>query len=90
MHVAGVAGVANNATAIALNVTVTESVTAGYITVFPCGQSMPVASNLNFSPGETIANFVVARIGAGGDVCFVSNTPTQLVADLAEWYPAVS
>ncbi len=51
---------------------------------FGCGQLPPVTSNLNFSPGQTSPNFVVARVGANGDVCPLTNTQTQLVADLVE------
>ncbi len=90
LHVAGVAGVATDAPAVVLNVTVTDPSSPGYVTVFPCGQAPPVASNLNFVADETIPNLVIARVGAGGDVCFVSNASLQLVADLAEWYPSVS
>ncbi|HEY4334094.1 MAG TPA: hypothetical protein VGM78_16040, partial [Ilumatobacteraceae bacterium] len=90
LHVDGAEGVAPGAPAVALNVTVTEPAGAGYLTVFPCGQDPPLASNVNFVAGETIPNLVIARVGLGGDVCFVSNVAVQLVADLAEWYPVVS
>ena len=69
LHVAGVGGVAPNATAVTLNVTVTEPATPGYLTVFPCGQTPPTASNLNFATGQTIPNLVIARIGQGGNIC---------------------
>ncbi len=89
LHVAGVAGIAADAPAVALNVTVTNPDIAGFVTVFPCGGAPPLASNLNFGPAQTIPNLVISRIGTGGNVCFVSNATVDLVADVAAWYPAV-
>jgi hypothetical protein len=43
-----VLGMPSNATAVALNVTVVTPSGSGYITVWPCGLPMPLASNLNF------------------------------------------
>ena len=56
--------------AVVLNVTVTRPTTAGFVTVYPDGSARPVASNLNFSPGETVPNLVVAPVGSDGKVDF--------------------
>ncbi|MEY4230757.1 MAG: hypothetical protein RLZZ362_1606, partial [Actinomycetota bacterium] len=68
--------------AVALNVTVTEPWAAGYVTAYPCGGSLPSASNLNFSAGTTVANLVIAKVGTGGKVCLFSSAPTHLIADV--------
>ena len=51
--------------AVALNVTVTNTedptVGGGFVTVFPCG-TLPEASNLNFTAGQTIPNSVLAPV----------------------------
>jgi subtilisin family serine protease len=86
VHVLGVGGVGAAATAVALNITVTEPQAAGFVTVYPCGTSIPVASNLNFGPGQTIANAVVAGVGSGGDVCLYTSAPNQLVVDANGWF----
>jgi hypothetical protein len=40
-----------------LNVTATEPSSPGYLTVFPDDAcDVPLASNLNFVPGETVPN----------------------------------
>jgi hypothetical protein len=80
--VAGRGGVPASATAVVLNVTVTGTQGAGYLTVFPCGTTPPNASNVNFVAGDTRANAVVAKVGEGGAVCFVSNVGTHLVVDV--------
>ena len=75
-------GVSPTARAVALNVTVTEPATPGYVTVFPCGESPPLASNVNFGAGETVANAVTTLVGTEDSVCFFSSTLTHLVVDV--------
>ncbi len=80
-------GVAANASAVVLNVTVVGAVGPGYLTVFPCGSPQPMASNLNFVAGTAIANAVFSKIGVSGKVCvFVSNA-TDLVVDVNGFFP---
>src|SRR5918995_1734600 len=54
--------------AVALNVTATNPSTASYLTVWPTGAPMPLASNLNFTAGQTVPNMVIATVGAGGRI----------------------
>ncbi len=88
LQVAGRAGVPTDAAAVVLNVTVTEAGGPGYVTVYPCGGTMPTASNINFERGTTVANLVVAKIGDGGDVCIYNYEGTQLVVDVNGYFPA--
>ena len=48
LQVGGRGGVPADAAAVVLNVTVTGAQGSGFITVFPCGEALPTASNLNF------------------------------------------
>src|SRR5205823_4736658 len=70
LTVAGRAGVptmgANGPVAVVLNVTVSQPQTAGYLTVYPDQTARPPTSNLNFGAGQTVANLVVATLGANG------------------------
>jgi hypothetical protein len=75
-------------TAVTMNVTVTEPEASGFVTVYPCGQDVPTVSNLNFVAGQTIANLVTVKVGAGGQVCLFSNVSTHLIADASGWYGA--
>ena len=90
VQITGRAGVPLDATSVALNVTVTEPSAAGFATVFPCGSTPPTASNLNYSPGQTVPNLVIAKIGVGGAVCIFSQQATQLVADVLGFFPATT
>ena len=71
-----------DATAVILNVTAVQAGAAGYVSVFPCGEGVPNASNLNFALGQTVPNAVVAKVGAGGAVCVFAEQPTHLLVDV--------
>lgn len=86
VKVGGVGGVPSNAVAAAMNVTVTEPAKSGYVTAYPCGSSAPLASNLNFTAGQTIPNAVLSGLGTGGEVCFRSSVATHLVVDVNGWF----
>src|SRR5690606_31877051 len=75
-------------TTVALNVAVDRPTGTGFLTVFPCGSKMPLASNLNFIPGQTVSNEVMVAPGADGSVCVYSNAPTDLIVDLNASYGA--
>jgi hypothetical protein len=88
LSVGGRGGVPVDASAAVLNVTVTEPVGAGFVTVFPCGEVMPTASSVNFVAGETVANAVVATLGVAGAVCVFTNVASHLVVDVNGAFPA--
>jgi len=76
---------------IILNVTVTNPTAPGYITVWPTDNARPTTSNLNFMPGQTIANLVVSKVSADGYVSLYNSAgSTDLIADEAGWLPAGS
>ncbi len=55
------------ATGVMLNVTVTGAAGDGYLTVWPEG-SAPVTSTLNFTRGQTVANFAFSALGSDGAI----------------------
>ncbi len=72
---------------VALNVTVTQPTTSGHLTVFPTGVTRPLASNLNFLPGRTVANEVLVQVGADGMISlFNSAGSTHVVVDVTGWF----
>lgn len=66
-EMAGVDGIASNADAVVTNVTATDTTAPGYLTVYP-GGTPPLASDLNWSPAQTVANLTVATLGGAGAV----------------------
>jgi peptidoglycan hydrolase-like amidase len=82
--------VPRDAVAVALNITIVDPIRQGHATVWPCGGPKPTASNVNFKAGTRIANGVIAPIGTDGKVCIYSHAGTDLVVDVAGWFPAAS
>ena len=86
----GVPGVPAGASGIVMNVTVTQSWTSGFLTVFPGGIAdgdRPVASNVNFDPGQTVPSLVIVGVPASGVVkLYTSGGPVHVIADVVGWY----
>ncbi|HYA00336.1 MAG TPA: CHAP domain-containing protein [Candidatus Binatia bacterium] len=89
LTVAGVDSVPLDATAVVLNVTVTDPTQASYLSVYPAGEPTPVISNLNFTSGETVPNLAVVEVGANGQVELYNSAGTvQVVVDLEGYFEA--
>ena len=71
--------------AVVLNVTVTEPVGPGFVTVWPTGSGQPNASNLNMANNQTVPNLVVAKVGTDGTVSIFTTARAHLVADVTAW-----
>src|SRR5581483_4363202 len=86
----GAAGIAQkNVAAVILNVTETTPSVGGYLTVYPDGESVPTASNIDFAAGETVPNLVVAPVGADGKVDFFNKYgTTNVIADVFGYFLA--
>ena len=85
LTIAGHAGVPSNATAVMLNMTVTNPAGAGFLRAWPCGQTMPDTSNVNYSDRQTVANGALLSLGAGGKLCFQATTALDLIVDVMGW-----
>ena len=74
--------------AVVLNVTVTQPVAPGYMTVWADGVAMPGTSNLNFLANQSVPNLVVAPVSASGMVDLFNGSlgTAQLVADVSGYY----
>lgn len=83
VQVGGRAGVPADATAVVLNLTATEPTDAGFLTAWPAGQPRPLASTLNFLPGDNVANLVMVGLGPGGMLSLYQfGGNTHVVADV--------
>ena len=75
--------------AVLMNVTVTAPTAPGYLTVWPASAERPLASSLNFVPGQTVPNLVVASLDADGNAgIFNSAGATHVIADVVGYFGA--
>ena len=88
VEVAGVRGVPADASAVALNLAVTDSRRGGFLTAFPCGEPVPLAANLNFVADDTVSAAAVVPVGADGKVCIYNSAATHIVVDVMGSFPA--
>ncbi len=82
VKVVGTDMASSSATVVALNIAAVETAAPGFITVFPCGNDRPVASNLNFMAAQAVSNEVFVEPGTDGTVCIYSSARTHIVVDL--------
>jgi len=91
LMVAGQGGVpAMNAaiapTAVVLNVTVTGTTAASFLTVWPSDATRPTASDLNWTAGLTVPNLVVVKLGSDGKIkLYNPGGSTNVVIDVVGW-----
>ncbi|MGH7639773.1 MAG: hypothetical protein ACREOL_02515 [Candidatus Dormibacteria bacterium] len=89
VQVAGAGGVpAQGVSAVVLNVTVTNTSAASYLTVYP-GGATPTASNLNWAAGQTVAHRVVVPLDASGQVSVYNDLgAADVVVDVNGYFTA--
>jgi len=74
--------------AVVVNVTVTNPTAPSYLTLWPDGTQRPLASDLNFMPGQTVPNLVVLKLGPSSPSFDIYNAAgsTDVVIDLVGFY----
>jgi len=89
LQVTGAGGVPlTGVSAVVMNVTVTATSGPGQLTVFPGGDPLPLASNLNWGAGGvSVANLVTVAVPASG-VVNINNGygSTAVIADVVGWF----
>jgi hypothetical protein len=74
-----------------MNVTVTNTTAASYLTVFPSKLPQPTASNLNWTAGVTVPNLVEVPVGPDGGVTFFNAAGSvNVIADLEGYVGAAN
>ena len=81
---------AAGASSLSLNVTATDALAPGFVTVWPCDEAKPATSNLNFVPGRAIPNMAIIRpsaaSGSKGQFCLEASAPVHLLVDVMGWF----
>ncbi|WP_328764818.1 MULTISPECIES: hypothetical protein [unclassified Streptomyces] len=88
VQITGRNGIPYGATAVALNVTVTNPREDGHLTVYPSGGAVPTTSNLNFRGGQTVANSVIVPVGPDGSIKIRNGAwkGTDVIVDVVGYY----
>jgi len=87
--VGGQCGIPTTARAVSVNVTVTQSTTAGDLKVFPGGIAVPTATTINYRGGQTRANNSLSQLGNGGALtirCDQSSGSVHAIIDVNGYY----
>ncbi|MDQ6713499.1 MAG: glycosyl hydrolase family 18 protein [Candidatus Dormibacteraeota bacterium] len=70
-------------TAVIVNMTVTYTTANSYLIVYPGDASQPLASDLNWVPGQTVPNLVIVKLGADGTIAIHNGFgSTHVVVDV--------
>ncbi len=86
---AGRCGIPPTAKSVAVNVIVTQPTAAGYLTLYPGGTLLPLASTINYQSGQTRANNAIPKLGTVGDIVVHCGQPvgtTHLVIDVYGYF----
>ncbi len=74
------------AEAAVVNLTATDATALGFLVAFPCGDAVPLASNLNFLSGEARSVAAIVGLGNEGDICVMANVDVHVVVDVTGSY----
>jgi uncharacterized repeat protein (TIGR01451 family) len=74
------------AQAYSVNLTVVPRGILGFLTAFPCGQPLPLASNLNSIDGRIKAVAAIVPAGSDGGVCVFVKNDTDFILDINGYF----
>jgi hypothetical protein len=79
-------GIPSTAQAYSVNVTVVPHTTLGFLTMFPCGQPLPLASTLNSVDGRVKAAAAIVPAGTSSSICAFATEDTELIIDINGYF----
>ena len=90
VQVTGRAGVPEfGASAVVMNLTVTEPESGGWMRCTPTGQAAATTSNVNFGARDVVPNLVICKIGDGGRITIDGRgTGSHVVGDVFGYFGA--
>lgn len=82
-------GLPSDATAAVVNITMIRPSGAGFLTAYPSGTPLPLASNVNGAAGNVVANLAHVKIGIDGSIDIYASVATGIAVDLVGVYVPV-
>jgi hypothetical protein len=83
-------GVPSTAQAYSLNITVVPKPVMGYLTLWPAGQPIPVATLFNDFDGRVKANAAIVGAGAAGAVSIFVTDTTDVIIDIDGYFTSAA
>ncbi len=80
----------STALAYVLNATVVPRGPLGFLTLLPCGQPQPFASNLNSLDGRVKAVAAIVPAGTNEGVCVFASNDTDFILDISGYFVSAS
>ena len=75
------------AKAVVLNITVTNTTASSYLTGWPDQSPRPLASDINWTAGQTVPALAVVQLGTTGALdLYNAAGSTDVIVDVAGWY----
>jgi len=78
--------VPSTAQAYSLNVAVVPAGPLGYLTLWPTGQTQPLASTLNSLDGRIKSNAAIVPAGTGGSISVFASNATHVILDINGYF----
>lgn len=73
------------------NLTIVATTGGGYVTLYASGSPRPTASNINFNPGQVIANTFLVPLGPDGSISIYSYPAgVNVIIDVQGWVQATT
>lgn len=74
--------------AVVLNITASDGTAAGFLTAYHSGVMAPGTSNVNYGPGQMVANLAIVEVGATGQITIanISSGSVQITVDALAYY----
>ncbi|WP_328923794.1 hypothetical protein OG429_03575 [Streptomyces sp. NBC_00190] len=88
VKVTGNGGIPAGVTAVALNLTATNTSAGGHIIAYASGKEQPTTSNVNFAAGQTVPNLAIVPVGEDGYVELANRSvgSVDLIADVTGYF----
>jgi hypothetical protein len=85
------AGIPTSVSVYSLNITVTNTLGPGFISIYPQGGAAPLVSTLNYLANQTLANAAIVPAGTSGGVTVIAGVSgTDLIIDINGYYAAAA
>ena len=74
------------ASAVVVNATVVPTWNLGFLTMWPEGYNLPLASNMNADDGRVTSNMAIVPLGSTGAIDVYASSSTHLILDVSGYF----